>query len=128
MKRYFLLLAILAVLIFPVAGININVSVASKGSTYIEWQWDAGYVLTHILIDDTEICGYETTNNSIIRTGLAPNSLHTINVTDNINYGDNRTHTTGGGSAVTNITVPALISGVIGGLIALVFYIRRKKK
>lgn len=93
MKSTAILILSLALLITPIMAANINVTVASVGTTFIEWQWDPGYDLTHILIDGIEICGYETTNNSIIRSDLQPNSLHSINVTDNTNYGDNETYT-----------------------------------
>jgi len=95
MKNTILFLAILTLLLLPAAATDINVTVAAKGDTFIEWQWDSGYDLTHILIDGTEICGYETTDNTIIRTGFEPNSPHTINVTDDVNYGNNLIYTSG---------------------------------
>lgn len=124
--RFIAILILLGVIAVPAIAVNINVTVADIGQTYINWQWDAGYNLTHILIDGVEICGYETTNNSIIRSGLEPNSLHSINVTNGSSYGDNITITlpdspiilsNGNGEGVGAIF--GLIGGLIGGILIL---------
>ena len=136
MKCYLLLLVIAAtiMLILPATGTNINVTVASKGDTYIQWQWDAGYDLTHILIDGTEICGYETTDNSLIRSGLAPDSLHTINVSTSTDAGDASARTLpesgGGSSGIVDYSSDATAAayGVVGGLLTSVLVVKRWKK
>lgn len=103
MRLIAILILSLFLLVAPIMAVNINVTVASVGETFIEWQWDSGYDLTHILIDGIEICGYETTDHSIIRNGFDPNSLHSINVTDDTNYGGNETYTNM--STTTNIYI-----------------------
>jgi hypothetical protein len=135
MKRCLLLLVMAAMLllVLPVAAVDINVTVATKGDTYIQWQWDAGYDLTHILIDGIEICGYETTNNSIIRSDLAPDSLHTINVSTSTDAGDATARTLPSSPSVSGIVdytsdASAAAYGVVGGLLTSVLVVKRWKK
>ena len=90
-----LLLCIIVVLfsfIQPVSAV-INVNATSVGTTYIEWTWDNGLNLTDIFIDGSVICGYETTNSSIIYSDLNPNELHSITVYTSTDAGSNSTFT-----------------------------------
>jgi hypothetical protein len=130
-----LLAAIVAyfLIALPAAAAVINVTATDIGTTYIEWTWDSGYNLEHILIDGTEICGYETTNNSIIRSNLAPDSLHTINVSTNTDAGDASARTLPGSPGSSGITdyssdATAAAYGVVGGLLTSVLVVKRWKK
>jgi len=132
-------LAAVALLVFlfialPAGAAVINVTATDVGSTYIEWTWDPGYNLDHILIDGTEICGYETTNNTLIRSGLAPDSLHTINVSTSTDAGDASARTLpgsgGGSSGIVDYSSDATAAayGVVGGLLTSVLVVKRWKK
>lgn len=135
MRTPVIILAILVMLILPTAAANINVTVAAKGDTYIQWQWDSGYNLTHILIDGIEICGYETTDNVSIRSNLAPDSLHSINVSTDTDSGNATARTLpdtsgGGASSVVDYSSDATAAayGVVGGLLTSVLVVKRWKK
>jgi hypothetical protein len=80
-------------LIIPSASATINITPMNTGETYINWSWNAGLNLSVILIDGIEICGYETTNSSLLVGGLSANSLHTIQVRTDTDIGTNSTMT-----------------------------------
>lgn len=98
---------LLLILLIQPASAFINVNATEVGTTYIQWTWDSGLNLTDILIDGSIICGYETTNASIILTGLNPSELHSITVLTDFDYGSNATHTLSWeGGNCTNETEP----------------------
>lgn len=131
--KHLLLALVCTLVVSPCLAADINVTVATKGTTFIEWQWDAGYDLTHILIDGIEICGYETTNNSIIRSDLQPDSLHSINVSTLADSGYGITRTLPNVTADEDIVdyssdAAAAAYGVVGGLLTSVLVVKRWKK
>lgn len=92
-KILLIFITILLLSFIPPASAVINVNATSVGTTYIEWSWDNGLNLTDIFIDGSVICGYETTNSSIIYTDLNPNELHSITVYTSTDAGSNSTFT-----------------------------------
>jgi hypothetical protein len=98
---------LLLILLIQPAAATINVNATEIGTTYIQWTWDGGLNVSDILIDGSVICGYETTNASIILAGLNPSELHSITVLTTTDSGSNSTHTLSlEGGNCTNETAP----------------------
>ena len=114
-----LILVAMAILI-PQSSAVINVTYANVGTTYINWSWNAGLNVTDIFLDGVQQCGYETTNSSIIQTGLDPNSLHTIVVVTSIDIGSNSTTTLPEDELPLDSDHSGIVFGLIGGLIGSV--------
>lgn len=131
MRWYLYLIAIL--LITPCVSAAINITPSSIGETYIQWEWNEGLTITTILIDGTEICGYETLSNVSLRTGLDPGSLHSINITattGDVGYNQTLTLNATAASTIVDFSPDALSAafGLVGGLITSVLVVRRYGK
>lgn len=130
LNRVVLLAVFCALLACPVLAVDMNVTASAIGTTYIVWHWDSGYTLTHMLIDGVEICGYDTIGDTFLQSGLDPDSLHTISVTDDINLGYSAATTlpeaAGGGDDEGGGAIGAA-AGLVAGLIGAIIIIRRKQ-
>jgi|WetSurMetagenome_2_1015567.scaffolds.fasta_scaffold561924_1 hypothetical protein len=58
----------------------IDITATSVGTTYIVWTWTPGLDLTNMFIDGTEMCGYETTDNTYELSDLNPSEPHTLTI------------------------------------------------
>jgi len=116
MRQYFFIFFLLSLLILicPVSA-TISVNATNIGSTYIEWTWTNGLNLTDMFIDGNVMCGYETTNSSIIISDLNPSELHSITIVTTTDYGNNSAYTLAGNctNATTTCQPPTLANATL---------------
>jgi hypothetical protein len=131
-KLLLLLLLLLAIVNPAMAVLQVNAT--TIGTTYIEWTWSPGIDLVDMYIDGNVMCGYETTNNTYLLTGLKPNELHSITILNATDSGSNSTRTltsnvTGGGEGDGSGDMSVGVAvGIVGGLIGVVLIARKKEK
>jgi hypothetical protein len=113
----------------------LQINATNVGTTYIEWTWSTGIELSDMYIDGNVMCGYETTNNTYLLTGLKSNELHSITILNATDSGSNTTrtlsgNTTGGGGegdGSGDMSVGVAV-GIVGGLIGVILIARKEEK
>jgi len=132
MKYVFYLLLFLLI---PVASAVIDITPVDTGCSYIRWNWTPGLDVDNIYIDGVATCGYETTDNTTLLTGLSPGEIHRIDVFTLADSGVNITSTSpvlscllpsGGGDGGTNDNSAYIIIGAAAGLLLTLLYLRRQ--
>jgi hypothetical protein len=106
-----LTLFLLCLFIIGTASATITVNAIDVGTNFILWNWTPGLDLTDMYIDGSVMCGYETTDNLYLLTGLKANELHNITV---YTAGDSGTNTTRTLNQTINISGAGDSEDIIG--------------
>jgi hypothetical protein len=128
MKSKLFLLTIALILLVSAASATINITVASTGSTFIQWDWNTGLTMTNVTIDGYNVCNFDQHGHTFILSGLNPNETHSIAVYTATDSGTNTAMTTGetsAGSAVAQFFKDWLIVLLCIGLLLCGFAMHR---
>jgi hypothetical protein len=128
------LLYFLLILLIPSVSAIIDINSTDIGCDYIRWNWTDGLDVSDIYIDGVATCGYETTLNTTLVTGLGPGETHRIDVFTATDTGFNITSTSpilsclipSGGGGGSNDNSSYLLVGLAIGLLLTILYLRRQ--
>jgi hypothetical protein len=129
MIRKILIFGLIALLLLiPAASATINITVASTGSTFIQWDWNTGLTMTNVTVDGYNVCNFDQHGHTFILSGLNPNETHSISVYTATDFGTNTAMTTGettAGAAVAQFFKDWLIVLLSIGLLFCGFVMHR---